>query len=179
VNNSPPEIVKKQNLVFLVGFMGTGKTHWGKIWAEKLHYLFVDLDEVIEKDEGISVHEIFENKGEDYFRMKEAETLRQMRSEENTVIACGGGTPCFFDNMAWMNANGVSVLLKANAGFILQNIRKQLGKRPLLKDMNEEEMLSFIETKLAERETFYNKATITLDAQTAGINSIDKVISLK
>jgi shikimate kinase len=179
VNNLPPEIVKKQDLVFLVGFMGTGKTHWGKIWAEKLHFLFVDLDEVIEANEGISVQEIFENKGENYFRVKEADTLRQMGQKENTIIACGGGTPCFFDNMAWMNATGITVLLDADAGFILQNIRKQLGQRPLLKGMNEEEMLSFIEAKLAERETFYNKAMITLDAQTAGINSIDQLISLK
>lgn len=179
MNNRDVESIKKRNLVFLVGFMGTGKTHWGKLWAEKIHYVFVDLDDVIEAAEHSSVHDIFENKGEDYFRRKEAEALRQMLQKENTIISCGGGTPCFFDNMEWMNAHGTTVLLNSGAGYIMENIKKQSGQRPLLKGMNDEEMLTFIESKLKERNPFYTKASITLDAQTASVNSIDQIISLK
>lgn len=179
MNNRDVESIKKRNLVFLVGFMGTGKTHWGRLWAEKLHYVFVDLDDVIEAAEHSSVHDIFENKGEDYFRRKEAETLRQMGENENTIIACGGGTPCFFENMEWMNAHGITILLRSEAAYILENIKNQSGKRPLLKGMNDEEMLSFIESKLKERAPFYTKAAIALDAQTASDNSIDQIISLK
>ena len=179
VKHHEPEIVNKQKLVFLVGFMGTGKTHWGKLWAEKLKYLFVDLDDAIESAEQATVHEIFEKKGEDYFRRKETDILRQMLPKENTIIACGGGTPCFFDNMEWMNGNGITILLKSNAEYILENIKKQIGKRPLLKGMDDAEIRSFIETKLNEREVFYNKATVNLDAQAVGINSIDKIISSK
>lgn len=159
--------------------MGTGKTHWGKIWAEKLHYLFVDLDDAIEAAEHSTVHDIFEDKGEAYFRRKEAETLRQLSQKENAIIACGGGTPCFFDNMEWMNAHGITVLLSSGAGYILENIKKQVGKRPLLNGMNDDEMFSFIESKLSERMDFYNKAAFIVDAQTAGTDSIDQIISLK
>jgi shikimate kinase len=179
LHKNSPQTTTNKNLLFLIGFMGTGKTHWGKIWAEKLNYSFADLDDLIEEVEGYSVHQLFETRGEDYFRLQEAATLKKMLHKENTIVACGGGTPCFFDNMRWMNTNGTTILLKADAPFILRNIKKQLGTRPLLRGMNDAEMLFFIENKLVERETFYNKATIILDAQTAGIHSLDQIISMK
>ncbi len=152
-----------KDLIFLVGFMGTGKTHWGRIWATDAGYSFVDLDEFIEHEEGCSVKEIFEKKGEDYFRGAESAALRQLTGSSKTIVACGGGTPCFFDNMDFMNQNGTTVWLRAKPLFILRNIQKQSGKRPLLQGKNEEEMLTFIITKLREREIFYSQANITFD----------------
>ncbi len=165
----------KQQLIFLVGFMGTGKTHWGRIWAQKCGYHFIDLDEAIEEEEGLTVADIFAKKGEGYFRSKEAALLRRMADHRKTIIACGGGAPCFFDNMAWMKEHGTTVLLKAEPEFIINNIKKHIGKRPLLQGMDEMAMRAFISTKLLEREPFYGQAVIILDAATATADSINEL----
>lgn len=159
--------------------MGTGKTHWGRIWAQKCGYNFIDLDEAIEEEEGLTVADIFAKKGEAYFRSKEAELLRRMAGQVETIIACGGGTPCFSDNMAWMKTHGTTVLLKATPEFIISNIEKHLGKRPLLQGMDQKAMRTFISTKLLEREPFYSQAVIILDAATATEDSIDQMGLLK
>ena len=161
--------------IFLVGFMGTGKSYWGKIWADKINFSFIDLDEMIEHEEHCSIAQIFEKKGEDYFRQKEATTLRLMKQHKKTIIACGGGTPCFFENMQWMNENGITVLLQADAAYILKNIERQPGQRPLIKGKNITEQLLFIEKKLKDRELFYSEADIQLDAEAADENSIDYI----
>jgi shikimate kinase len=162
--------------IFIIGFMGTGKTHWGSIWAARHHCLFIDLDEEIERDEQLSISDIFEKRGEDYFRQKEAVMLRQMQQYSNAVIACGGGTPCFFDNMKWMNENGLSVLLQAAPAAILQNILVHEGKRPLVKNLNEAELLFYIEQKLSERKNYYEEAIVKLNAEAVTEQSIDSLI---
>ncbi len=159
--------------------MGTGKTHWGKLWALQAGYSFVDLDAEIEKETGVSVADIFAGKGEDYFRQREATILRQMLGKEKTIIACGGGAPCFFNNMKWMNTNGTTVLLNAGPGFILQNIKKQTGTRPLLSGMSDEEIVSFIKTKLVERAFFYNQAHIITNAEHPGKHTFDEIFLFK
>jgi shikimate kinase len=167
---------EQSGLIFLIGFMGTGKTHWGRIWAARNHYAFLDLDELIEQEEQATVEKIFEKKGEDYFRQQEAKQLRLMGQYKNTIIACGGGAACFHDNISWMNEHGVSVCLTASAKFILKNILRQLPKRPLLKNLNETELLFFIEQKLKERQPFYNLATLTLNAESVSDISIDYLV---
>ncbi len=147
---------------FLIGFMGSGKTHWGKIWASVYSFTFIDLDEVIEKKEGKSIADIFDIKGEDYFREIEAEALRSFDDLENTIIACGGGTPCFYENMEWMNAKGTTIYLYSNPQEILLRVLSEQDKRPLIKKMNKGELLFFIEQKLKERADFYNAATVTI-----------------
>lgn len=151
--------------VYLVGFMGSGKTHWGRQWAAILQRKFVDLDHLIESSEQLSVAEIFERNGEEYFRDKEADALRSLKDEQNILISCGGGAPCFKDNMTWMNETGITVFLEASPKFLLQNIVKEPIARPLLKNMNEAEMLFFIEKKLAERNEFYRQAKLTVNAE--------------
>lgn len=168
----------KQNRIFIVGFMGTGKTYWGKIWAERHHMEFADLDAEIEASEQLSVTQIFEKRGEDYFRHKEAMMLRSFISKKNIIISCGGGTPCFFDNAKWMNQHGITVLLKASPAFILANILTQENKRPLVKHLNEAEMTFFIEQKLKERSEFYQQAALKIDAASASENNIDSIIKL-
>ena len=114
---------------FLIGFMGSGKTHWGKIWAAMYSFTFIDLDEVIVKKEGKSIADIFHIKGENYFREAEAATLRSFKDLENTIIACGGGTPCFFENIEWMNAKGTTIYLYSTAQEILQRVLSEQDKR--------------------------------------------------
>jgi len=147
---------------FLIGFMGSGKTHWGKIWASKYGFAFIDLDEAIEKLEGKPIAAIFEIKGEDYFRKVESETLKSLDNIENTIIACGGGTPCYFENLQWMQEKGTTIYLSTTAQEILQRVYEEQEKRPLLKTMNQAELLFFIEQKLKERAAFYNAANIII-----------------
>lgn len=162
--------------IFLTGFMGSGKTHWGRLWAARHHYAFIDLDEVIEQEEQLSVEDIFEKKGEDYFRQKEAILLRTMDQYSRAIISCGGGTPCFFDNILWMNANGLTILLEASPAYILKNILLQENKRPLLKKINRAELTFYIESKLKERKSFYQQALAVLEAEQITERSIDSFI---
>ncbi len=144
--------------IFLIGFMGSGKTHWGKIWADGLQYHFYDLDEVIEKKESRSVADIFSESGEDYFRDKETEALQTLTHPDNYVIACGGGTPCFNDNLQWMNANGTTIYLQSSAEELTQRLLKEKATRPLIKHIDDNDLFLFVEKKLHERETFYLQA---------------------
>lgn len=149
-------------LFFLNGFMGSGKSHWGRIWAANYKLGFIDLDEVIELEEGKSVVDIFESKGEEYFRDIEAKKLRELGEVKSSIIACGGGTPCFNSNMQWMNENGITVYISASADEILRRLIKGQQQRPLIKKLNQAELLFFIQQKLKEREPFYNRANIIL-----------------
>ena len=163
---------------FLVGFMGSGKTHWGKIWAEAYGLNFIDLDEVIEKNEGKNIAAIFENNGEAWFRQIEALTLRSFAGAANTIIACGGGTPCFLNNMQWMNEHGTTIYLSSDSSEILKRVLPKQEERPLLSKMSEVELLSFIEQKLKERESFYTTAKFTLPTHNLSDNSFSKMLSL-
>lgn len=167
---------QKDQPVYLVGFMGSGKTYWGRILSAQLHRKFIDLDQLIESKEQMSVQQIFEKNGEDWFREKEALSLRSIIDEENIVVSCGGGTPCFHDNMRFMNETGTTIFLQAAPKFLLQNIVKEPGARPLLKNMNEAEMLFFIEKKLEERNSFYLQAKCTWNVETLTIDKINKYL---
>lgn len=161
---------------FLLGFMGAGKTFWGRQWATVNAISFYDLDEIIETKECRPVSDIFEKNGEDYFRQKEAIALRSLLDIDNCIIACGGGTPCFYDNLEWMNKNGTTISLIAGADFILDNVKKEDGKRPLFKNLNEEEVLLFIKKKLEERMPFYTSADFIFKAEDLDIHSLDVVL---
>ncbi|HMJ47937.1 MAG TPA: shikimate kinase [Ferruginibacter sp.] len=161
---------------FLLGFMGTGKTYWGHQWAEANAMSFYDLDELIEQEENRTISDIFEKKGENYFRQKEAIVLRSLENADNCIIACGGGTPCFFDNLEWMNKNGYTISLLAHEEFILQNIKKEEGKRPLFRNVNDAELLYFIQKKIGERLPFYMNAKKVLNAKDLDIHSLDTII---
>ena len=148
--------------IFLIGFMGSGKTHWGRVWAKENQLDFYDLDELIEKEEGRSVAAIFEENGENYFRDKETTVLKSLAKKENFLLACGGGAPCFNNNMQWMNDNGTTVYLSASPQYLFEKVIVEKDKRPLIKNLNEEELLSFIQQKLKEREPVYRQAKIIL-----------------
>ncbi len=152
--------------IFLIGFMGSGKSHWGRIWSEEMHLPFMDLDHEIEAAEGMSVEDIFKKKGEDGFREAEKHHLRKIKNNVGLLVACGGGAPCFSENMTWMLKNGVVIYLKASPQYLLDRVIEEIPKRPLLKEINKAELLFFIQKKLEERKPVYNRAQIILDAKT-------------
>jgi shikimate kinase len=157
--------------VFLIGFMGSGKSTFGKRIAAGLSYQFLDLDKAIENWEGKSIPEIFASQGEDAFRVIESSTLKQMKGPYK-VIACGGGTPCFANNMDYMLQHGRVVYLKTNAGILATRLIRNKGTRPLLDGKSDEEIKAYVSEKLAERESFYEKAHIIFDAQESKLSSL-------
>ena len=112
--------------IFLIGFMGSGKSHWGHIWALQHALAFYDLDTEIE--------EIFEKHGEEKFREIERYHLRKFDITKPYLLSCGGGTPCFFDNLDWMKRHGTIIYLKASPEYILDRVMEETSKRPLLKE---------------------------------------------
>lgn len=163
--------------IFLIGFMGSGKTYWGKIWAKHKNCSFVDLDEMIVQQEKKTIASIFEIHGENYFREKETIALKSISDTSCSIIACGGGTPCFANNMQWMNENGLTVYLAASAKYIHDKVLSEKEKRPLLKKVNTGELFFFIEKKLKERELFYKQAKIIVPVEELAENSIEKIIA--
>ncbi|MEO7960107.1 MAG: shikimate kinase [Ginsengibacter sp.] len=146
------------NRIFLVGFMGSGKSHWGRIWSEETGIAYYDLDLQIEKAYRISIADIFQKKGEEKFREIERLYLRRFDKKKNFLLACGGGTPCFADNLAWMKNHGIIIYLKATPEQIAQNLKNETSQRPLLKELSAAGLLTFIKSKLKERKVFYEAA---------------------
>ncbi len=148
--------------VFLIGFMGAGKTTLGRALsgsnafpgAARLDY--VDLDELIERHEGLSVREIFRTRGEAAFRSLESRMLREAACRNDVIIGCGGGTPCHSGNMEWMNAHGVTVLLEASLPVLVRRLLEAQAQRPLLAGLAPSEIEAFVKSKLLEREPFYS-----------------------
>jgi|WetSurMetagenome_2_1015567.scaffolds.fasta_scaffold114231_2 shikimate kinase len=166
-------------IVYITGFMGCGKTTAGKILASELKFSFVDLDQEIERKEQRTVAEIFEYSGEDYFRNAEASALRHLKITSDTVISTGGGTPCYCDNLSFMKETGVLIYLKMTPQQLKSRLGDMAGKRPLLKDLKESEMVTYISNKLKEREPFYNQATMVVDGMNLNIKSLrDSVLSV-
>jgi len=146
--------------IFLIGFMGSGKTTLGKKIASHLHLEFIDMDEYIEQKEGLAISAIFEKEGEAHFRALEHNALKELLSKENVVVSAGGGTPCFFDNMKLINASAQSVYLKVEPELLLGRLKGATSKRPLLANLTSEELRLQISEKLAVREPFYMQSKI-------------------
>src|SRR3990167_8924111 len=109
-------------IIYLIGFMGSGKSSCGEKLAQELNIHFTDLDTELEKKTGLSVAELFTQKGEPWFREQEHSLLRQVSERDDQVIACGGGTPCFYDNMEFMNSHGITVYLKMSVKGLLERL---------------------------------------------------------
>ena len=146
--------------IFLIGFMGCGKTTTGKKLAAKLGYPFFDLDHQIEAELGKTIAAYFNEYGEAAFRQLENTKIKTFDYPGNAVIATGGGTPCYFDNMDWMNANGLTVYINMNAQALAKRLEKGKAKRPLLSGLDSPGLISFIEQKLEDRNPFYTQAKL-------------------
>lgn len=149
--------------IILVGYMGAGKTTVGKALSKALDYPFYDLDWYIESRMRKKVSEIFAERGEEGFRLIEHNMLHEVAEFENVIISCGGGTPCFFDNIDYMNQQGDVVYLKATPEVLYNHLLMSKNDRPLLKGKSPEELIAFIREQLERREPFYSKARYTLD----------------
>ncbi len=146
--------------VFVVGFMGCGKSTIGKLLAADLGFTFIDLDHEIELSQHTSISDLFTRYGEQKFREFEQKSLHTMRDKTKVVIACGGGTPCFFDNMPWMNEHGTTVFLNTSPEDLLLRLQSEQAHRPLIRDFDSSGLKQFIHQKLAERMPFYTQAKL-------------------
>lgn len=156
--------------------MGSGKTTIGKLLASKLSFRFIDSDDEIEKFTNQSVNEIFSNQGEEFFRKTENKILKIIDSSENIVVATGGGTPCFAENLNIMNNGGTTIYLKCSTNTLLKRLSEEKKIRPLLKNKNSEELSNFIDSKLREREKFYNEAKLIIDTENFTTGHIVEII---
>ena len=149
--------------IFLVGFMGAGKTTLAKKIASKLGYTWLDTDQEIEKKEGRKVSEIFEVRGEAYFRTLEKQFVDDLISNQQIVIATGGGLPCFNDNMSKLNKLGTTIYLERTPKELFQRVKQATNSRPLIAHKSDEELLEYIETTMEKRREIYLQSTIIAD----------------
>ncbi|MCX2485460.1 shikimate kinase [Pedobacter sp. MR2016-24] len=149
--------------IFLIGFMGCGKSTLGKKLATKMGYHLIDLDQRIEEVTGDTVAAYFSANGEDAFRKLESETLKSSAYPENCIIATGGGTPCYFDNMEWMNNNGTTVYIDMPAAALAKRLEAGIAKRPLLQGLSGDELTAFISDKLQSRLSFYEQSKLIMN----------------
>lgn len=159
--------IENKTTVFLVGFMGCGKTTLGEAFARLTGLPFVDLDDYIEREHGMSVKAIFEACGEEKFRVLEQAALRRVAAGgTGAIVACGGGTPCVPGAMELMNATGVTVWLNASVERIVErlNIPEQKAKRPLVAGRPADEVRRIVEQGLHSRAPFYGQARLTFDS---------------
>ena len=166
-------------LIFLVGFMGCGKTTWGRKLAAGLDYHFIDLDHTLEAKVGSTVAEYFASHGEESFRKLESEILKNTDYPQNTVVSTGGGLPCFFDNMDWMNSHGQTLYIQLSPKALASRLENAKTLRPVLQGKKGDELVAFIEQKLSEREGFYLKATHTVNGIDMSVEELTEAIILK
>lgn len=156
-------------IIFLVGFMGCGKTSIGRKVASLTGMRFIDMDAEIEKECGMKVSEIFAVHGEDYFRLRERELLEKLEKEGvHAIVSTGGGAPCHGDNMELMNRAGRTVYLKMSPQKLVSRLEYGREKRPKIKGMDNRQLLDYIIKTLPGREVFYNDAKLIID--TDGVN---------
>ena len=159
--------------IIIIGYMGAGKTTVGKALAKAMGLTFYDLDWYIESRMRKTVKEIFDESGEEAFRRIQHNMLHEVAEFEDVVVSCGGGTPCFFDNMEYMNRQGDTLYLKASPDVLFGHLRMGKSVRPLLLGKTPEQVKDFIGKQLKQREPFYSQARHTLDVSL--MDSYDKI----
>ena len=165
------------NRIYLIGYMGSGKTSIGKGLADKLGFQFIDTDHFIENRQRKTINEIFSQKGEDTFRFMEHKALEEISLFENVVISTGGGSPCFYSNMELMNKSGFTIYLKTSPEELTKRLNLTKNKRPLIKEKTSEEMQAFIAENIEKRNHYYDQAQLIFDAEQAlAIPSINNIV---
>ncbi|MFN3402966.1 MAG: shikimate kinase [Cytophagaceae bacterium] len=163
--------------IYLIGLPGSGKSTIGRQLSLEMKMTFVDTDEEIIKQEGNSIKEIFEKRGENYFRKVESEVLKKVSQIENVIISTGGGTPCFFDNMKVIKENGKSIFIDVSPEEIVSRMWATGNQnRPMTEGKSKEELREFLSAKLKERFGFYNQADYHLKGNNLSTKDIIKVL---
>ncbi|MBK7182295.1 MAG: shikimate kinase [Bacteroidetes bacterium] len=164
--------------IFLVGYMGSGKSTAGKKLASKLNFDFVDMDKFIEAEYGMSIEEIFSKKGQSEFRAMEHNALKKLLTvSKNTVISCGGGTPCYYNNMELMNNNGITIYLKMSADSLANRLINAKDHRPLIDGKTHDELKKYITEHLEKREDFYHKAQFTVKGKDLNLDELASYVA--
>ena len=159
--------------IILIGYMGSGKTTVGKALSKETGMMFYDLDWYIESRMHKTVAQIFAERGEEGFRKIEYNMLHEVAEFEDVIISCGGGTPCFFDNIDYLNGQGDVCYLKATPEVLYKHLLMGKVERPLIKGKSPEELIKFITEQVGKREEFYTKARYTLDVSL--MDSFEKI----
>jgi shikimate kinase len=163
--------------IFLIGFMGSGKTHWGKLLASKLRLPFFDLDTVITETEKKTIAEVFSEKGEEYFRYKEKEVLEELVNDhEEFILSCGGGTPCFFNNIEFMKRNGKVVWLNTSIDILKDRLLKERMARPLIRAIGDVQLKAYIIRKLGERKIYYEQADVMVNEESISLAPLAELL---
>jgi shikimate kinase len=163
--------------IFLIGFMGSGKTHWGKLLGESLRLPFFDLDTVITTTEQKNISQIFAEFGEEFFRYKEKETLEEIVNDHDKfILSCGGGTPCFFNNIEFMKDNGTVIWLNTSIDILRERLFKERAARPLIKAIGDVELKNYIIRKLGDRKMYYEQADFIINEESASLRSIIELL---
>lgn len=163
--------------VFLIGFMGSGKTTTGRQLAENLLYNFADLDMLVEEQEGLPITEIFARKGEDYFRCAETAVLESLLERKKLVVACGGGTPCFHDNMKKMKSAGITIYLKLSPALLAGRLSGEHSARPLVAGMQGDDLKNHVRKLLAGREGWYRQSDLVYDAGNFCLDELTRLVT--
>ena len=163
--------------IYMIGYMGAGKSGVAKRLAAKIGWQSCDTDAMFEEKYHITINDFFAKYGQDLFRRLEAEILRSTAQMDKVVVATGGGTPCFFDNMSFMNENGLTVFLSMSAKSAAIRLSQTKKKRPLTKGLSGDELLSFVEQQYEQRLPFYTQAQMTFKAENCDIEGMAETIS--
>lgn len=158
--------------IFLIGYMGSGKSTVGKKLAAKIGYEFIDLDKFIESEYQQTIPQIFASKGEKEFRAMEHNTLKKVIEKSNLVVACGGGTPCYYNNMELMNNNGTTVYLKMSVDALVSRLSNAKDKRPLIENKTPDELHAFVNRQLEKREDTYHLAQYIVKGKDLDIDEL-------
>jgi shikimate kinase len=157
---------------FIIGYMGSGKSTVGKSLSDILNYDFIDLDRLIETEYNQTIPQIFATKGEKEFRSMEHNTLKKLINKDNVIIACGGGTPCFYNNLELMNNNGNTIYLKISLDTLVKRLKTEKDSRPLIANKTDEELRKFVNRQMIKREDFYHQAQYIVKGKELNVNEL-------
>jgi shikimate kinase len=165
--------------IYLIGFMGCGKSYWGKLLAQAMDLPFYDLDELITQMVGKSIPHIFQESGESGFRLLETRALQMINIlDQSTIIATGGGTPCFSNHMALMKNTGLVIYLKASPKLLTTRLKQEKQNRPLLAEVSDEQLEAVIRQKLEQRNECYQQADHILEQDSNAHNLLPELLPI-
>ncbi|MBP6577314.1 MAG: shikimate kinase [Chryseobacterium sp.] len=167
-------------IISLLGYMGSGKSHISKNLSQKINFKLIDLDQKISEQHGISIPEIFQTRGEIYFRKEEKRILEQLlNSEENLILSLGGGTPVYYNNMNIINEKSKSIFLRASVNTLTNRVLLQKNSRPLISKLEDSDIPEFIAKHLFERNPYYSQAHFSIDTDSKSASEISEEIIKK